>query len=133
MEDTRLIDCPAVREHLELVVSPRERRTHNAFFVLCDDAGRPLVHTCVDGVAADPTDEDCTLTVEPFATALARGEPDGRLLAVLTRPGSAPINDVDRRWFHAVHATCRRLGVSVLGVYVVTAYDVVEVHLDDAL
>ncbi len=122
----------AVSEHLDLIVSPDERRRHGVFFVLCDEAGYPVTHAAVDDAEPDPTAEDCCRVVQPFATALAQADPSGRLLVAPTRPGSPTIGDVDRRWFHAVHATCGRLDIAVHGVYVVTPRASVQVHLDGA-
>lgn len=131
MQSTCLDSYEAVRDHLDLIVGHEDRCRHNVFFVLCDDAGQPVAHAAVDELPPDPPAEECTLAVEPFATALGQECPSGRLLVAPTRPGSPAITDVDRRWFDATHATCRRLSVAVHGVYVVTPHDTTQVHLDD--
>lgn len=132
MTATPLDSYSAVDEHLDFLVSPEERRSHGVFFVLCDEAGHPVTHAAVDDVPTDPPVEDCARTVEPFATALGEVDPSGQILVASTRPGPPTIGDVDRRWFQATHATCDRLGVGVLGVYVVTPHATVQVHYDDA-
>jgi hypothetical protein len=125
-----LVDPEVIRDHLELIIGPDERARHGVWFALCDDEARPIVHAAVDDAEPDPSPPECEAIVTPFATVLAEGG-SGTLLVAVTRPGTGTIGDVDRCWFRAVHAVCRRLGVVVLGVYLVTPRDLVAIQLDD--
>jgi len=132
METDPVLLTPAVvRDHLELVIGPEDRARHGVWFVLCDDRAQPIVHAAVDDAEPDPEASQCEAIVTPFATALSEGG-DGGMLVALTRPGVARIAEADRRWFHAVHAVCRRLEVTVLAVYLVTPREMVQIQLDDA-
>jgi hypothetical protein len=128
-----LTDPEAVRDHLDLVIDPKERSRHGIWFVLCDDEARPVVHVAVGDMDSDPPDSvsGCEAIVTPFATALSQRD-DGSMLVAVTRPGNGSVTDAERRWFHAVHAVCRTFGVTVLAVYLVTPRDMVQIHLDDA-
>jgi hypothetical protein len=88
------------------------------------------VHVAVDDVPAEPSAAECEHIVTTIATSLAEFG-DAAMLVALTRPGQDRIGSTDRQWFHAVHEGCRGLDVGVLGVYVVTRHDIVQVQLDD--
>ena len=133
MESELTLDgTAAIRSHLDLLIEPKERTRHGVWFALCDEQARPIVHAAVDDADPDPPESTCEEVVTPFAMVLGeRGE--GRLLVAVTRPGNSTIGAVERRWFHAVHAVCRRYGVPVLAVYLVTPRDIVPIQLDDAI
>lgn len=133
METPQLIGPAAVRDHLDLIVSPEDRCQRSAFVILCDPTSRPMTHAAVDDLPPDPPAEDCTLLVEPFVTVAAEADPAAQILIGLTRPGAESIGDVDRRWFHGIHAVCGRRGVPVLGVYLLTPHATTEIHLDDTV
>jgi hypothetical protein len=134
MENPPVLDTPdAIRDHLDLIVGPEDRARHGVWFVLCDHHSEPMVHAAIDDVPAETTEGECQAVISPFATVLSEAEPDGAMLVAVARPGPARIRENDRRWFRAVHAVCRRIGVGVLGVYLVTPRETVPIYLDDAL
>jgi hypothetical protein len=126
-----LVDREAVRQHLNMLIEPKERSRHGIWVVLCDDEAHPIVHVVVGDLEPDASESECEAAVTPFATALSQGG-SGSMLVAVTRPGNSTIGAAERRWFHAVHAVCRRFGVTVLAVYLVTSHNTVPIHLDDA-
>jgi hypothetical protein len=100
--------------------------------VLCDDRAQPVVHAAVDDVDPDAEAAECEAAVTPFATVLSELGDTGGLLAAVARPGPGRIGEADRRRLRAVHGVCRRLGVRVLAVYLVTPRETLPIHLDDA-
>jgi hypothetical protein len=134
MSEPAVLDtAEAIAAHLADAVEEWERGRRGVRFVLCDRANEVQVHCPVDDLPADTDPAECAHAVSVFATALADSEPDGALLVALTRPGSGTITDPDRRWFHAAHEVCAKLGVRLLGVYLLTPSGQREIVLDDAL
>jgi hypothetical protein len=127
-----LLTPDVVREHLDLVIGPEDRARHEVWFVLCDDRAQPVVHAAIEDVDADAEASACETAATPFATVLSEAGEGGGLLVAVTRPGAGRIGETDRRWFRAVHSVCRRLGVRVLAVYLVTPRETFPIHLDDA-
>jgi len=127
-----LLTPDVVRTHLDLVIGPEDRARHGIWFVLCDDRAQPVVHAAIDDVDPGAEAVECEAAVTPFATVLSESGNAGGLLAAVARPGPGRIGETDRRWFRAVHGVCRRLGVRVLAVYLVTPRETLPIHLDDA-
>lgn len=134
MSEPPVLDSPeAIGAHLSESIEPWERGRRGVRFVLCDAGNQVRVHCPVDDMPATADPAHCVHAVSVFATALVEGEDDGGLLLVLTRPGSGAVADTDRVWFHAAHEACAKVGVRLIGVYLVTPVDQREILLDDAL
>jgi hypothetical protein len=134
MENPPVLTTPhAIRDHLDLIIGPEDRRRRGVWFVFCDHHAEPMVHAAIDDVPAETAESECEAAISPFATVFSEADPGGGMLLAIARPGPAQIGENDRRWFRAVHAICRRVGIGVLGVYLATPRDTVPIHLDDAL
>lgn len=134
MGDSPVLDSPeAIDAHLTASVEPWERGNYGVRFVLCDADNQVRVHCPVDHLPPQPDPADCAHAISVFATALAERDGDGAMLVVLTRPGSSAVSDPDRIWFHAAHQVCRRIGVRLIGVHLMTPADQRRILLDDAL
>lgn len=134
MTETPVLDTPeAIREHLEIAIDPPERGQRGVRLVLCDSDNRVMVHCPIDDIPEELSDEECAHFISVFASALAEGDEAGGILVALTRPGSAMVVDVDRKWFRATHQVCTEIGVRVLGVHLLTPEAHREIHPDDAM
>lgn len=123
----------AIDAHLAASVQPWERGTYGVRFVLCGADNQVRVHCPIDHLPPRPDPADCAYAISIFATALAEKEEHGAMLVVLTRPGSSAVSDSDRVWFHAAYQVCRRFGVRVIGVHLMTPTHQRRILLDDAL
>jgi hypothetical protein len=115
-----LRDPQVIRDHLEFVIDRIERQRWAVWFVLCDERDRVLVHCPLEEVPADCDLEDCVRAVWMFANMVRHLADSGAMLVVVTRPGAAEVCAQDRQWFRVAHEQCRRLGVRLLGVHLLT-------------
>lgn len=105
---------------LDLLVSGRDRDQGAIIFLLCDPADR-LIQPCAVG-ELDDSQEAWTHReiIEPFAQALENLEPEGSILVAIAHARGLAITDDVRAWHQGAIDACRRSGVRLLGVHVVT-------------
>ncbi|GAA4713862.1 hypothetical protein [Phytohabitans rumicis] len=134
MSEPPVLDSPeAIEAHLSESIARADRGRRGVRFVLCDADNRVRLHCPVDDLPPRSDPADCAHTISVFAGALIASEPHGALLVALTRPGSSAVQDVDRVWFHSAYEVCAKMGVRLLGIYLMTPTDQREILLDDAL
>ena len=105
---------------LDLLVSGRDRDQGAIQVLLCDPADR-LVQPCAVGELDDPAAGYSQLQIiEPFARTWRDLEPDGSILVAIARSRGLAVTDNDRGWHQAAIDTCRRFGLRLLGVHIVT-------------
>jgi hypothetical protein len=122
----------AILAHLDTLVGPPARELHTAHGVLCDALDRPWAAHTLD-CPEHPTVQECAGLAGEFAAALAAGQPHGKLILAVTRPGPGEVQEHDRRWFQGLNRACAVHDVRPLGMYVLTPSRGFAVTLDDVL
>ena len=127
-------DTDAIAEHLEQVITRGQRFRPGVWFLVCDASpSEVLVHFPVDGVPAEPSEEECRHVAGFFADTAAQLDGTAGMVVVVTRPGAAIVGDIDRRWYRAARDACAEHGVRLLSVHLLTPNESREMFLDDVM
>lgn len=126
---TRPINSDLTEDVLDLLVTAHDREAGAIYVLICDDDGR-LVQPVVVGLEhADQRSAANAQEAERLFDGIAHLVQEagrGGILVAIARTGFSAIGDADRRWHQAAINATRARAVPLLGTYIVTHHDVVQ-------